>query len=106
MIRHTETGHASATDAASSHQEVLEVEIGEAVIPGRVYGASVDILIVGVRDPGVVTSRTGTALVIRSRSTKSVGSRGRHDKCGWLAVKLSNQAGLIGETSANPLLLI
>ena len=40
MIRHAKTGYASTTDAASSDQEVLQVEIGEAVIPGRVYGAS------------------------------------------------------------------
>ena len=107
MIRHTETGHASTTDAASSDQEVLKVEVGEAVVPSGINGASVDVLVIGVRDPGVVTSRRGTALVVGSRSTKGVGTSSRHDRR-WLVwlVKLSNQAGLIGETTANPLLLI
>ena len=64
MIRHTETGHASTTNAASSDQEVLKVKVGEAVIPGGVYRTSVDVLVVGVGRPGVVASRQGTALVV------------------------------------------
>ena len=83
MIHHTKTGHVSATDAAGSDQEVLKVEIGEPVVPSRVYRTSVDVLIVGVRDPGVVASRRGTALVVGSRSTKGVGARSRHDSVGW-----------------------
>ena len=86
MIRHSETGHASATDALGCDQEVLQVEVREAVIPGRIYGTSVDVLIVGVRDPGVVASRGRTALVVGGRSTKSVGARSRHDSedgFGW-----------------------
>ena len=94
----------------SSNQEVLKVEVGEAVIPGGVYGTSVDILIIGVRDPGVVASRRRAMLVVRGRSPErrrgGVADR-RHAEC-WLVrlVKLSNQAGLIGEITANPLLLI
>ena len=83
MIRHSETGHASATDPTGCDQEVLKVEVGETIVPSGINGASVDVLIVGVRNPGVVASRRRTALVIGSRSTKSVGSRGRHDE-GWL----------------------
>ena len=83
MIRHAETGHASATDASSSDQEVLKVEVGEAVVPSGINGASVNVLIVGVRDPGVVASRRRTALVVGSRSTKSVGTSSRHDRR-WL----------------------
>ena len=54
MIRHAKMGHASATDTASSDQEVLKVEVREAVVPGRINGTSVDVLIVGVGNPGVV----------------------------------------------------
>ena len=68
MIRHAKMGHASATDAASGDQEILQVEIGEAVVPSRINGTSVDVLIVGVRDPGVVASRRRTALVVGGRS--------------------------------------
>ena len=83
MIRHAETGHASTTDAASGDQKVLKVEVGEAVITGRVYGTSVDVLIVGVGNPEVVAGRGRTALVVRSGSTESVGARSRHDSVGW-----------------------
>ena len=57
MIRHAETGHASTTDAASSDQEVLKVKVGEAVVTGGIDGAGVNVLIIGVWDPGVVASR-------------------------------------------------
>ena len=73
----------STTDASGSDQEVLKVEVGEAIVPGRIYGASVDILIVGVRDPGVVASRRRTALVVRGGSTESVGAGSWHDDVGW-----------------------
>ena len=107
MIRHTEMGHASTTDAASSDQEILEVEVRESVVPSRIDGTSVDVLVVGVGNPGVVAGRRRTALVVGGGSTKGVGTSSRHDEC-WLVrlVKLSNQAGLIGETTANPLPLI
>ena len=81
MIRHAKTGHASATDAASGDQEVLKVEVGEAVVPGGINRASVNVLVVGVWNPGVVTGRRRTALVIRGRSPerrRSVADR-RHD---------------------------
>ena len=82
MIRHAKTGHASSTNTTSSDQEVLKVEVREAVVPGGINGASVNVLIVGVRDPGVVAGRRRTALVVRSRSTKSVGAGSRHDGVG------------------------
>ena len=79
MIRHTETGYASATDAASSDQEVLKVEVREAIVPGGINRTSINVLEIGVRSPGVVASRRRTALVEGSGSTKSVGTRSRHD---------------------------
>ena len=82
MIRHAETGHTSATDASGCDQEVLEIEVGEAVISGGIDGASVNVLIVGVRDPGVVACRRRTALVVGGGSTESVGTRSWHDD-GW-----------------------
>ena len=86
MIRHAKTGHASTTDVASRDQEVLQVEVGEAVIPGGINGTNVNVLIVGVRDPGVVTSRRQTALVVRGRSPERRRSGGgvadrRHADC-------------------------
>ena len=83
MIRHTETGHASATDVLSCDQEVLKVEVREAVIPSGIYGTSVDVLVVGVWNPGVVASRRRTTLVERSGSTESVRAGGRHASDGW-----------------------
>ena len=68
MIRHAKTGHASTTNAASGDQEVLKVEVGEAVVPRGINGASINVLIVGVRDPGVVAGRRRTALVVRGQS--------------------------------------
>ena len=112
MIRHAKTGHASTTDASGCYQEILQVKIGEAVVPGGINGASVDVLVVGVRDPGVVASRRRTALVVRGRSPErrrgggGVADRRHAKSVVGSAVKLSNQAGLIGEITANPLLLI
>ena len=80
MIRHPKTGHASTTDAASSDKEILQVEVREAVVPGGINRASVNVVVVGVRDPGVVASRRRTALVVGGRSTESVGTGSRHDE--------------------------
>ena len=85
MIRHTETGHTSATDAASGDQEVLKVEVWEAVVPGGINGTSVYVLIIRVRSPGVVAGRRRTARVVRGGSTKGVGAGSRHGSVGWLA---------------------
>ena len=83
VIRHTETGHASTTDALGCDQEVLKVEVREPVVPSGINGAGVDVLIVRVWNPGVVASRRRTALVVGSRSTKSVRVGSRHDSDGW-----------------------
>ena len=85
MIRHTKTGHASTTDASGSDQEVLKVEVGETVVPSRIDRTSVDVLVVGVRDPGVVASRGRTALVVGGRSPERRRGGGvadrRHVEC-------------------------
>ena len=109
MIRCMETGDVLVTDTAGGDQEVLKVEVREAVVPGQIDGMCIDVLVVGVGESGTVTSRRRMAPVVRGWSPERSGGSAdrRHDRC-WLVqlVKLSNQAGLIGETTANPLLLI
>ena len=55
MIRHAKTGDVPTTDAACGNQEVLKVEVGEAVIPGGINRTCIDVLVVGVGESIVVT---------------------------------------------------
>ena len=85
MIHHAKTGDASTADMASSDQEVLQVKVGEVIIPSRIDGTCVHVLVVGVRSPRVVVGRQRTALVERGQSPERSGGTGsRHDSVGWL----------------------